>query len=139
MFISNLYAIVLYGSGFSCNRINGILKAAVDNSSMRMIDFLMKNMIIPLVPFPSEYCCHLSLLSTLLGSEISDKLNRQLADYPCTIVGSTVSKSTLTEDVLLIVCQSEKDSLNFFHKYINSLVEGYDGLQSLLLKGQLTL
>jgi len=99
-----------------------------------MIDFLMESMIIPLVSFSSEYCCHLSLLPTLLGSEISDKLNRQLADHPCTIIGSAVSKSTLADDALLIVCQSEKDSVGFLNNYVSSLVEGCGGLQSFFIK-----
>ena len=131
---SNLYAIVLYGSGFSCNRVNGILKAAINNSSTRMIDFLMDSMILPLVPFASEDCCHLSLLSTLLGAEINYKLNRQLTDHPCIIIGSAVSKSTFTDDALLIVCQSQKDSLDFLNKYVSSLVEGCGGLQSFFIK-----
>lgn len=130
----NLYAIVLYGSGFACNRIDGMLKDAVDHPSMKMFDFLTDRMIMPLVPFVSEYCCHLSLLSTLLDTELSDKLNRQFADYPCRIVGSAVSKSILYDDALLIVCQSEKDSLSFLNKYVGSLVEKCVGLQSFFIK-----
>ena len=38
----------------------------------------MDQLILPLVPFASENCCHLSLLSTLFHAEVSDKLNRQL-------------------------------------------------------------
>lgn len=109
MFSSNLYAVVLYGSESVCNYVDSILKDTVNKSSMKMIDFLMNEMILPLVPFTTEDCCHLSLLPTLLGAEVSDRLNRQLADNPCRIIGSATSKN----DSLLVVCQSKKDSLSF--------------------------
>ena len=74
------------------------------------------------------------LAFNLTRSEISDKLNRQLADHPCIIIGSAVSKSTFTDDALLIVCQSQKDSLDFLNKYVSSLVERCGGLQSFFIK-----
>lgn len=129
LFDLNLYAIVLYGSGFTLERTHEILKSAVNNSSMKMIDFLMDQLILPLVPFASENCCHLSLLSTLFHAEVSDKLNRQLADYPCKIIGSAVS-----DTALLFVCQSKKDAFIFLKKYIASLVEESNDLQSFFIR-----